>query len=161
MDFPTTPNAAQPHKGVGIDVFVTKLNAAGCGADAQWHPNVSREEKAAFLRRCTLLSVPATYGEAFGLYIPEAWASGVPVVQPDCAAFPELIAATGAGALFEPANTGSLVAAWEKLLADPAAAHALGAKGRAAVERDFTIARMAERFVALTRESMDAPAAAR
>lgn len=133
----------------------TKLNAAGCGADAEWHPNVSREGKSELLRRFTLLSVPATYGEAFGLYIAEAWASGVPIVQPDCAAFPELIAATGAGALFEPANTDALVNAWEKLLADPAAAHALGAKGRAAVERDYAMARMAERFIALTRESID------
>lgn len=133
----------------------TKLNAAGCGADAEWHPNVSREEKSELLRRFTLLSVPATYGEAFGLYIAEAWASGVPIVQPDCAAFPELIAATGAGALFEPANTDSLVNAWEKLLADPSTAHALGAKGRAAVERDYTMARMAGRFIALTRESID------
>ncbi|MEQ1861157.1 MAG: glycosyltransferase family 4 protein [Chthoniobacteraceae bacterium] len=138
-----------------------KLNAAGCGADAEFQPNVSREEKAAFLRRCTLLSVPATYGEAFGLYIAEAWASGVPVVQPRCAAFPELIEATGAGALFEPANTESLVEEWEKLFADPAAAHALGAKGRSAVERDYSIAHMAGEFVALTRESIDAIPAAR
>jgi glycosyltransferase involved in cell wall biosynthesis len=143
-----------------VESLKTKLNAARVGADAEFYPNVSREEKTAFLQRCTLLSVPATYGEAFGLYITEAWAAGVPVVQPDCAAFPELIAATGAGALFEPANTESLVAAWEKLLADPVGAHALGAKGRAAVERDFTIARMAERFVALTRESIDAPLSA-
>lgn len=135
----------------------TKLNAAGCGADVEFHPNVSREDKAALLRRFTLLSVPVSYGEAFGLYIAEAWASGVPIVQPDCAAFPELIAATGAGALFEPGNTDSLVHAWEKLLADPAAAHALGLRGRAAVERGFSMARMAERFVALTRESIDAP----
>lgn len=132
-----------------------KLDAAGCGADVEFHANVSREDKAALLRRCTLLSVPPSYGEAFGLYIPEAWASGVPVVQPDSAVFPELIAATGAGALFEPSNTDSMVKEWEKLLVDPAAAHALGAKGRAAVERDYTISRMAERFVSLTRESID------
>ncbi len=144
-----------------VESLKTKLYVAGCGADAEFHSNVSREEKGSFLRRCTLLSVPATYGEAFGLYIPEAWAAGVPVVQPDCAAFTELVAATGAGALFEPANVESLVSAWEKLLADPAAAHALGAKGREAVERDYTIARMAERFVALTRESIDAVPTAR
>jgi len=134
----------------------TKLNAAECSADVEFHPNVSREEKAAFLRRLTLLTVPTTYGEAFGMYIPEAWASGVPVVQPNCAAFPEMIEATGAGRLFEPNNTESLVAEWEKLLADPAAAHALGAKGRVAVEKDYSITSLAERFVALTRESIDA-----
>jgi glycosyltransferase involved in cell wall biosynthesis len=144
-----------------VESLKAKLNAAGCGTDAEFHPNVSREEKAAFLRRCTLLSVPATYGEAFGLYLLEAWASGVPVVQPDCAVFPELIAATGAGALFEPANTESLVAQWEKLLGSPTEAFALGQRGRAAVERDFSLARMAEQFVALTRESIDAPPANR
>jgi glycosyltransferase involved in cell wall biosynthesis len=144
-----------------VDSLQAKLRAAGCGADVEFHPNVSRTEKAALLRRFTLLSVPATYGEAFGLYIAEAWASGVPVVQPDSAAFPELITATGAGALFEPANTDALVRTWEELLADPAATHALGAKGRAAVERDFSMARMAERFLALTRESIDAVSANR
>ena len=133
----------------------TKLNAAGCNGDVEFHPNVSREEKAAFLRRLTLLTVPTTYGEAFGMYIPEAWASGVPVVQPNCAAFPEMIEATGAGRLFEPSNTESLVTEWEKLLADPATAYALGAKGRAAVEKDYSIASLAERFVGLTRECID------
>jgi glycosyltransferase involved in cell wall biosynthesis len=65
------------------------------------------------------MTVPATYGEAFGLYIVEAWACGVPVVQPRCAAFPELIESTGAGRLFEPANTQSLVDEWEKLAREP------------------------------------------
>ncbi len=130
----------------------TKLNAAGCGADAEFHPNVSREEKAAFLRRCTLLSVPANYGEAFGLYIAEAWAAGVPVVQPRCAAFTELVGATGAGMLCEPGNAEALADGWEKLLADPAKAREMGARGRAAVEGEFSLARMAERFVALTTE---------
>ena len=131
----------------------TKLNAAGCGSDAEFHPNVSREEKAAFLRRCTLLSVPANYGEAFGLYITEAWAAGVPVVQPDCAAFPELVEVTGAGILCAPGSAEALADGWETLLADPAKAREMGARGRAAVEGEFSLARMAERFVELTAES--------
>lgn len=138
-----------------VESLKTRLNAAGFSSDVEFHANISREEKAAFLRRLTLLSVPATYGEAFGLYIAEAWASGVPVVQPNCAAFPEMIEATKAGRLFEPANTEALATEWEKLLANPAEARALGLLGRGAVERDFTTARMAEQFVALTRESID------
>jgi len=67
-----------------------------------------------------------------------------------------MIEATGAGRLFEPNNTESLVVEWEKLLADPATAYALGAKGRAAVEKDYSITTLAERFIALTRESIDA-----
>jgi glycosyltransferase involved in cell wall biosynthesis len=135
-----------------VESLKAKLQAAGCGGDAEFHANVSRDEKAAFLRRCTLLSVPAHIGEAFGLYIAEAWAAGVPVVQPRCAAFTELIEATGAGILCEPGSADALADAWEKLLADPAKARELGARGRAAVEREFSLARMAERFVALTRE---------
>ena len=129
-----------------------KLAAAGCGGDAEFLPNVSREEKAAFLQSLTLLSVPASYGEAFGLYLIEAWAAGVPVVQPRCAAFPELVEATGAGILCEPGSAEALADGWVTLLAEPAKAVEMGARGRAAVEREFSLARMAERFVALTAE---------
>ncbi len=129
-----------------------QLDAAGCGGDAEFLPNVSREEKAAFLQSLTLLSVPASYGEAFGLYLIEAWAAGVPVVQPRCAAFPELVDATGGGILCEPGSTEALADGWETLLAEPAKAREMGIRGRAAVEREFSMPRMAERFVALTGE---------
>ncbi len=142
-----------------VDSLKAKLLAAGCADQVEFQPNVSREEKAGFFRRITFLSVPASYGEAFGLYIAEAWAAGVPVVQPDCAAFTEMIEATGAGRLFEPANTEALVIEWEKLLANPAEAHILGLRGRAAAERDYSTARMAERFLEITRSVMSAPLA--
>ncbi|GIT04653.1 MAG: hypothetical protein CM1200mP29_00640 [Verrucomicrobiota bacterium] len=54
-------------------------------------PNLDRDAKLAFYRGLTVLSVPALYGEAFGLYVVEAMASGVPVVAPNKASFPELI----------------------------------------------------------------------
>jgi glycosyltransferase involved in cell wall biosynthesis len=139
-----------------VEALKQKLNSAGCHDDVEFRPNIDRAEKTAFLQQLTLLSVPSVYGEAFGLYIVEAWACGVPVVQPNCAAFTELIESTGAGRLFEPANTQSLVDEWEKLLANPAEARALGLKGRAAVENHFSLSRMAERFVEVTRESIDA-----
>ena len=130
----------------------SQLADAGCAEDAEFFPNVSREEKAAFLQSLTLLSVPASYGEAFGLYLVEAWAAGVPVVQPQCAAFPELVGATGGGILCEPGNAEALADGWEALLAEPAKAAEMGARGRAAVEREYSMPRMAERFVALTVE---------
>ena len=48
-----------------------------------WHPNVSREEKIRLLQTLSVLSVPAMYGESFGLYVIEAMAAGVFVTQPD------------------------------------------------------------------------------
>ncbi|HEX8309677.1 MAG TPA: glycosyltransferase family 4 protein, partial [Chthoniobacteraceae bacterium] len=129
-----------------------RLADAGWEQDAEFLPNVSREEKSAFLNSLTLLSVPASYGEAFGLYLLEAMAAGVPVVQPRQAAFPEIIEATGGGTLYEPATAAALADAWEALLADPQKLRKLGASGRAAVEKEYSLPVMAERFIAATAE---------
>ncbi|MAB80719.1 MAG: glycosyl transferase group 1 [Planctomycetes bacterium] len=126
-----------------------KLERAGCRRDVRFRANVTREQKLEFLGRIDVLSVPATYGESFGLYLLEAWANGIPVVQPRHAAFPELIEATGGGLLCEPDDPGLLADGLEELLSNPARARELGAAGRAAVASDFTADRMArdvERF---------------
>ena len=143
-----------------------RLRAGSCAEDVVWLPNVSREAKIAFLERLTIFSVPAAYGEAFGMYVIEALAAGVPVVLPEHAAFPEIVAATGGGVLFplganEHENAERLADALESLLAAPGRARALGAQGRAAVESDYTIGRLAARLVTATREMIDAPPPAR
>ena len=123
-----------------------RLDAAGLSGRVTWSPNISREEKISFLRGLSLFSVPATYAEAFGLYVVEAMACGVPVVQPESAAFPELIAAGGGGMLVPPGDPVALARAWSKLLADPARRTALGGAGRAAAESHFSSAAMAATF---------------
>ena len=95
-----------------------------------------------FLRSLTVFSVPALYGEGFGLYLIEAMAAGVPVVQPRHAAFPELVAATGGGLIAE-ANAAALASAIEGLLLAPAQLRSLGEAGRCAVAKLFTVDRMA------------------
>src|SRR5262249_23644854 len=50
--------------------------------------------KIAFLKSLDLFSVPTDYREPKGLYVLEAMACGVPVVQPAHGSFPELIEAT-------------------------------------------------------------------
>ena len=55
-----------------------------------------------FLQGLDVLSVPTTYREPKGLYVLEALANGVPVVQPRHGSFPELIEATGGGLLVNP-----------------------------------------------------------
>src|SRR5262249_29731904 len=83
-------------------------------------------------------------GESFGLYVIEALAAGVPVVQPRHAAFPELIGATGGGLLCQPDDPESLAAAVEELLGDATAARAMGARGREVVRTRFNVTQMAE-----------------
>src|SRR5882724_6098404 len=74
-----------------------RLRTAGLLDRVEFCPNLNRADKVAFLRSLSVFSVPARYGEAFGLYVIEAMAAGVAVVQPRSAAFPELIEATGGG----------------------------------------------------------------
>ncbi|HEY3285331.1 MAG TPA: glycosyltransferase family 4 protein [Armatimonadota bacterium] len=116
----------------------------GLEADVEVLPNLDRDAKLAFLRGLTVLSVPATYAESFGLYLIEAMAAGVPVVQPRQGAIPEILEATGGGVLCEPNNVESLALALEGLLLDPVAARAMGERGRTSVQDHFTARRMAE-----------------
>jgi glycosyltransferase involved in cell wall biosynthesis len=123
-----------------------RLKAAGFLQDAEFFPNLDRAGKLEFLRSLTVLSTPALYGEAYGLYIIEAMAAGVPVVQPRHAAFPELLEATGGGMICEP-SAEALADGIEGLLADPITARSLGEAGRKAVFSEFNVERMAENMV--------------
>ena len=133
--------------------FVTELQerfrSVGIGDRVEFLPNVTREEKIAFLQSLSVLSVPATYGESFGLYVIEALGCGVPVVQPAHAAFPELIEATGGGILCKPDDAADLAAKLEELLRDDARRTALGAAGRKRVVEHFNIDRVAREVVAV------------
>lgn len=120
-----------------------RLAAAGYIGEVGFSPNLNRAEKLEFLSGLTVFSVPAHYGEAFGLYVIEALAAGVPVVQPRTAAFPEILAATGGGVLCEPNDTKSLADTLEELLLNPERARALGATGRRAVADKFSAEAMA------------------
>ena len=119
-----------------------RLESEGFFGDATFFPNLTKEQKQQFYRRLSVLSVPALYGEAFGLYLLEAWASGVPVVQPPVASFPELISEAGAGVLAQNDSASALADAIEGLLKDEPKRHAMGLAGRRAVEARFNAAEM-------------------
>lgn len=123
-----------------------KIAEAGLTDRVEWHPNLSFNDKVKFFRDLTAFSVPATYGEAFGLYVIEAMASGVPVVQPRHAAFPELVEATGGGVLCEPDDVKSLADTLESLLNDGPKRQRLISVGMTRVRSEFTAVRMAEKF---------------
>ena len=67
-----------------------------------------RPHKIDFLRNLDVLCVPATYDEPKGIFLLEAMANGVPVVQPRRGAFPEILEKTGGGILVEPDDPASL-----------------------------------------------------
>lgn len=121
-----------------------RLGAAGFLGDVDFYANLDRAAKVGFLKSLTVFSVPALYGEAFGLYLLEAMAAGVPVVQPRIAAFPEIVEAAGAGELCAPGDVMSLADTLEGVLLDPARRASLSTAARQAVTERFGSRRMAD-----------------
>ncbi len=129
-----------------VDSLRATLAAEGLLGDVDFCPNLSRAEKVSFLRSLSVFSVPAPWKEAFGLYVIESLAAGVPVVQPDQGAFPELIAATGGGVLCAPHDEAALTDALGSLLLAPQRTQAMGRAGRAAVFEQFNVQTMARQM---------------
>lgn len=132
-----------------VESLKAKLAEAGLEKRVEWHPNVSFQDKVRFFRDLTVFSVPATYGEAFGLYVIEAIASGVPVVQPEHGAFPEILDVTKGGVLCKADDTKALVEALDVLLTDHLRRDQITTAGIPAVREAYSATRMAERFEAV------------
>lgn len=128
------------------------LAAAGLEDRVSWQENLDFDQKIQHLQSLSVLSVPATYGEAFGLYVIEAHACGIPVVEPDHAGLGELVRATGGGVLCEPDNPSALADALESLLRDEPRRQALAAAGLHSIRTEFTAERMARDFEAVCLE---------
>ena len=84
------------------------LENAGLEAEFEYRGEIDRDAKVSFLQELDVLSVPTTYREPKGLFVFEAMASGVPVVQPRHGAFPEIVERTGGGMLVEPDDPQAL-----------------------------------------------------
>ncbi|MBT3482403.1 MAG: glycosyltransferase family 4 protein [Opitutales bacterium] len=130
-----------------IDNLKAKLESAGLTDSVDWHPNISREEKLEFLNELSLFSVPVLYEEAFGLYAIEAMAASVPIVQPDFAAFPELVEATGGGVCVSIETADGLARAYDELLRSPELMKEMGERGRLGVEKRFSMEAMKNSFI--------------
>ena len=137
----------QPGDKAFVEKQKARLRAAGLLGEVTFRPNLDRNAKLVFYRGLTVLSVPAP-GEAFGLYVVEAMASGVPVVAPDDASFPEIVEGNGAGVICEKDNPQALADAIGQLLLDRERLAKCAAAGRQAAVQTFNIERMAESFVA-------------
>lgn len=135
-----------------IEGLQKQLREAGILDRVTFEANLTFEEKRKFLSELTLFSVPATYGEAFGLYIIEAQCTGVPVVQPRHGAFPEIVSATEGGILCEPDDPVSLAQGLEELLLDPARRRQLAESGKNNALTLFSAPKMAETFETLLEE---------
>jgi len=124
-----------------------QMNDAGLAAEFNYRGVVDREEKIRFLRKLDVLSVPATYNEPKGIFLLEAMACGVPVVQPRRGGFTEIVEKTGGGLLVEPDDHESLADGILRLYNDSELAKKLGESGYEKVREHYSVARMADRAI--------------
>ncbi|HEX7316921.1 MAG TPA: glycosyltransferase family 4 protein [Pyrinomonadaceae bacterium] len=129
-----------------------RLRDAGLAAEFNYRGAPDRAGKVEFLRGLDVLSVPATYDEPKGIFLLEAMACGVPVVQPRRGAFTEVVEQTGGGLLVEPDDAEALAAGLLRVREDATLASELSANAYANVRRHYTVARMADRALEVYEE---------
>jgi glycosyltransferase involved in cell wall biosynthesis len=115
------------------------------GLDFKYHGALDRAQKIAYLESLDVLSTPTVYADPKGLFVLEAMAAGVPVVQPDHGAFPEIIRKTGGGILVTPENPQSLADGLLTILRDRELRGDLGRRAYAGVREHYRVDTMAQR----------------
>jgi glycosyltransferase involved in cell wall biosynthesis len=140
-----------------LDDVKRQMAAAGLADEFIYHGAVDRDGKLAFLQTLDLLSVPATYDEPKGVFLLEAMASGVPVVQPRRGAFTEIVENTGGGLLVAPGDPAALADGLFALWKDRTRADALGARGFQGVRAHYSVAHSTDRLMGVYETLARAP----
>ena len=134
---------APEHQGYLANI-TRQMAEWGLGGEFDYRGELDRTEKIAFLHSLDVMSVPATYDEPKGIFLLEAMATGVPVVQPRRGAFPEILDTTGGGLLVDADDPDALAEGLRDVWRDPARAAALGAAGAEGVRAHYAVGQMAE-----------------
>jgi glycosyltransferase involved in cell wall biosynthesis len=148
-----------PAQAPYLDEITRSLAGDGLGDEFTYHGSVDRDGKLAFLRSLDVLSVPATYDEPKGVFLLEAMASGVPVVQPRRGAFTEIVEKTGGGILVPPDSAEALADALFTLSRDREAVDRLGDRAFAGVREHYSIQRSTDRVLEVYQDVVAHPAA--
>lgn len=135
-----------------LEKLVQQIDVWGLSDAFNYWGEVDRHQKIDFLNGLHALSVPTTYKESKGLFILEALANGVPVVQPRHGNFPELITATGGGVLVDAESPDALAEGILQLIDNPDYRETLGQQGKETVHREFSDDVMADATLAVYRK---------
>ncbi len=124
-----------------------KIRDAGISSDVVFLENFENEHRHIFFERVSLLSVPVRNGEAFGIYLAEAMASGIPVIQPALGAFPEIVNASEGGMVYSDNTPEKLAEALRTVLTDKKRTADMSLNARKGVEEKFNIKIQAQKLI--------------
>ena len=113
------------------------------------YPEFQGNGKEEFFSNIDIMSVPVRKHDGYGLYILEANAEGIPVVQPETGAFPEIIGKTKGGITYSPDTIGELSSALLKLFNDNNLRVSLGEAGKENVMKELSVDKMSEGLAAV------------
>lgn len=132
-----------------------RIRENGLADQVDFQDDFEEEGRLKFFEQVSIVSVPAKKELAFGLYLLESMASGVPVIQPDQGAFPEIVKHSNGGELYNP-NTGkALLPKLKELLDNPDKLKKLSIDGREGVRKNFNILSKAKEVVRLYEDVND------
>jgi glycosyltransferase involved in cell wall biosynthesis len=121
------------------------LDAWGLSAHFTYHGELERPGKLDFLQKVSVFSVPGLYADPKGLFLLEAMACGIPVVEPRHGAFTEIVETTGGGILVDPNNPDRLAEGILDLWRDAVKRRELASRGYEGVRQHYSSVRMAEK----------------
>ncbi|HET9358893.1 MAG TPA: glycosyltransferase family 4 protein [Vicinamibacterales bacterium] len=136
-----------PNDAAYLEESRAVLAKAGLADEFAYHGELDRDAKLAFLQGLDVLSVPATYDEPKGVFLLEAMASGVPVVQPRRGTFTEVVEKTGGGLLVAPDDPEALAEGLHAVWKDRNLAARLAQCAAEGIRAHYTIARSADRIL--------------
>lgn len=125
-----------------ISQQLKKIREEKLGKSVRIYPDFQGDKKQEFFNDVDIISVPVNKYDGYGLYLLEANAAGVPVVQPATGAFPEIVERTGGGVIYSPDTVTDLAENLLKMLKNKELLSQLSTKGMKMVREEFSLDRM-------------------
>jgi len=127
-----------------ISKQIKKIREYGFQKSIKIYPEFVGNKKAEFFTDVDVISVPVRKYDGYGLYVLEANAAGVPVVQPATGAFPEILEITGGGIIYSPDTISELSKSMVKVLTDHELRKKLAETGSVKVRSELSLDKMSD-----------------
>jgi glycosyltransferase involved in cell wall biosynthesis len=137
-----------------INKQMRKIKSNGLSDFIKFYSEFQGDDKEEFFSNIDIMSVPVRKHDGYGLYLLESNAAGVPVLQPETGAFPEILSITGGGITYSDDTVDALASSLIKLFNDNDLRMQLGEKGRENVLKELSLSGMSDRLSVAYSETM-------